>query len=135
VAVSWLSDSARSDLNWGIPAGRWFRFLIVVGDRLFDTIAAPNIPFPIIRRSTATSCPAPPSTAGPAPSPGRLAQRAQHRQPELLRITLAAPDRHPRRVAGQARLVDPPGKRPAEGDVIAHFAAGEAIARYEPRRR
>ncbi len=28
-----LSDSVRSDLNGGIPAGRWFRFLIVVGDR------------------------------------------------------------------------------------------------------
>ena len=36
---------------------------------------------------------------------------------------------------GQARLADPPGKRPGEGDVIAHFASGEAIVRYEPRRR
>jgi nitronate monooxygenase len=26
----------------------------------------------------------------------------------------------------------PPGKRPGEGDVIAHFASGEAIVRYEP---
>jgi hypothetical protein len=38
---------------------------------------------------------------------GRLAQRAEHRQPELLRITLAAPGRHPRRALGQARLADP----------------------------
>jgi hypothetical protein len=67
--------------------------------------------------------------------PGAVWRSAQHRQPELLRITLAAPDRHPRRVVGQARLADPPGKRPGEGDVIAHFASGEAIVRYEPRRR
>ena len=26
----------------------------------------------------------------------------------------------------------PPGQRPGEGDVIAHFASGEAIVRYEP---
>jgi nitronate monooxygenase len=26
----------------------------------------------------------------------------------------------------------PPGKRPGQGDVIAHFASGEAIVRYEP---
>ena len=26
----------------------------------------------------------------------------------------------------------PPGKRPGEGDVIAHFASGESIVRYEP---
>ena len=26
----------------------------------------------------------------------------------------------------------PPGSRPGEGDVIAHFASGEAIVRYEP---
>jgi NAD(P)H-dependent flavin oxidoreductase YrpB (nitropropane dioxygenase family) len=26
----------------------------------------------------------------------------------------------------------PPGRRPGEGDVIAHFASGEAIVRYEP---
>ena len=26
----------------------------------------------------------------------------------------------------------PPGHRPGEGDVIAHFASGEAIVRYEP---
>ena len=26
----------------------------------------------------------------------------------------------------------PPGSRPGEGDVIAHFASGEAILRYEP---
>ena len=38
---------------------------------------------------------------------GRLAQRAEHRQPELLRIPLAAPDRHPRGAARRARLADP----------------------------
>jgi hypothetical protein len=38
---------------------------------------------------------------------GRLAQRAKHRQPELLRILLAAPDRHPRGAAPRARLADP----------------------------
>ena len=26
----------------------------------------------------------------------------------------------------------PPGQRPGEGDVIAHFASGESIVRYEP---
>jgi nitronate monooxygenase len=26
----------------------------------------------------------------------------------------------------------PPGNRPGEGDVIAHFASGEEILRYEP---
>jgi nitronate monooxygenase len=26
----------------------------------------------------------------------------------------------------------PPGSRPGEGDVIAHFASGESIVRYEP---
>ncbi len=38
---------------------------------------------------------------------GRLAQRVEHRQPELLRIPLAAPDRHPRGAARRARLADP----------------------------
>jgi hypothetical protein len=35
VAASCLSDSVRSGLNGGIPAGRRFWFLIVVGNRLF----------------------------------------------------------------------------------------------------
>ena len=38
---------------------------------------------------------------------GRLAQRAQHRQPEPLRIALIPPGRHPRGAPGQARLADP----------------------------
>jgi hypothetical protein len=37
----------------------------------------------------------------------RLAQRAQHRQPEPLRIPLISPHRHPRGAPGQARLADP----------------------------
>jgi len=36
-----------------------------------------------------------------------LAERAQHRQPELLRIPFAAPDRHPRGTAGHVGLADP----------------------------
>jgi nitronate monooxygenase len=34
--------------------------------------------------------------------------------------------------AWEAAGCPPPGKRPGEGDVIAHFASGEAIVRYEP---
>jgi nitronate monooxygenase len=34
--------------------------------------------------------------------------------------------------AWEAAGSPPPGQRPGEGDVIAHFASGEAIVRYEP---
>ncbi|HUB71248.1 MAG TPA: nitronate monooxygenase [Acidimicrobiales bacterium] len=34
--------------------------------------------------------------------------------------------------AWEAAGCPPPGHRPGEGDVIAHFASGEAIVRYEP---
>ena len=34
--------------------------------------------------------------------------------------------------AWEAAGCPPPGKRPGQGDVIAHFASGEAIVRYEP---
>jgi NAD(P)H-dependent flavin oxidoreductase YrpB (nitropropane dioxygenase family) len=34
--------------------------------------------------------------------------------------------------AWEAAGCPPPGKRPGEGDVIAHFGSGEAIVRYEP---
>jgi nitronate monooxygenase len=49
------------------------------------------------------------------------------------------PDPSPHRVlcnstaqAWEAAGRPPPGSRPGEGDVIAHFASGEAILRYEP---
>src|ERR1700748_1905146 len=41
------------------------------------------------------------------PPRGRLPQRAQHRQPEPLRIPLVALHRHPRRPFGQGRRLDP----------------------------
>jgi NAD(P)H-dependent flavin oxidoreductase YrpB (nitropropane dioxygenase family) len=34
--------------------------------------------------------------------------------------------------AWEAASRPPPGRRPGEGDVIAHFATGEPIVRYEP---
>ena len=47
---------------------------------------------------------------------GRLAQRVSHRQPEPLRIPLAALDRHPRGPLRQARRADP---RPQQGRLAA----------------
>jgi len=41
----------------------------------------------------------------------RPAQRAEHHQPELLRILLAAPDRHPRGAVPRSRLTDPRSKQ------------------------
>ena len=58
----------------------------------------------------------------------------QRTEPVLGRVARPSPPRAPqlnrRRVAG---LGCPPlAQRPGEGDVIAHFASGEAIVRYEP---
>ena len=55
-------------------------------------------------------------------------------QPVRRRVARFSPPRAPQlngqRVGG--RGPPPDGQRPGEGDVIAHFASGEAIVRYEP---
>ena len=60
-----------------------------------------------------------------------LLLRRSHR---ALRSRSAAPrSKIPRGVqAWEAAGCPPGGKRPGDGDVIAHFASGEAIVRYEP---
>ena len=74
------------------------------------TTGHPAAPDPLSSRSAIAH----PSRSGAAVSrphqrrPRRgLPQRGQHRQPEPLRITLAAPGRHPRRAARHTRPADP----------------------------
>ena len=84
----------------------------------------------------------------------RLPQRGQHRQPEPLRIPLAAPGRHPRRAARHTRPADPgpqqhrlaaarrrrhhahPGRAPAArtaGDGTRHLPHQDQRRRPQPR--